>query len=360
MNEMADNMVEVAEPVASWLQPLDGEPCGSDLEYDPTYLELQQAALGKPETQFAAAEPPVWLEVREGAAALFERTRDLRIALLWARAELHVAGLPGLLPVLQLFLGLLQQFWDQGLHPQLDPDDGDSFARLSVLANLDKIDGLLGDARQALVLPDRRLGGLRVRDIEVALDRLPARPEDKPRSIGELHGLFGDLSEACEQVRSCVDNSLLVLKQLQREANDRFGGAEEVDTKAMRQLLEAVRAALPSAAEADEVDEADEDSVDETPNDDADAPAPATSPAPRRGAGLSQIESREDAIRGIRLICEYLERSEPTNPAQLLLRRAERLIQADFMQLIRELAPDAAAEVARVMGVKLDDDASDD
>lgn len=354
MSDMTDHTVEVAEPVASWLLPLDGEPCGPDLEYDPAYLELQQTALGKPETQFAPAEPPVWLEVREGAAALLERSRDLRIALLWARAELHVAGLPGLLPVLQLFLGLLQNFWDQGLHPQLDPDDDDAFARLSVLANLDKIDGLLGDARQALVLPDRRLGGLRVRDIEVALDRLPPRPEDKPRSIGELHGLFGDLSEACEQVRSCVDNSLLVLKQLQREANDRFGGAEEVATKAMRQLLEAVRAALPSASEAADV------SVDEASSEDSGAADLVASPAPRRGAGLSQIESREDAIRGIRLICEYLERTEPTNPAQLLLRRAERLIEANFMQLIRELAPDAAAEVARVMGVKLDDDANDD
>ena len=37
------------------------------------------------------------------------------------------------------------------------------------------------------------------------------------------------------------------------------------------------------------------------------------------------------------MICAYLERSEPTNPAQLLLRRAERLIDKSFLQLVRDL-----------------------
>jgi type VI secretion system protein ImpA len=54
------------------------------------------------------------------------------------------------------------------------------------------------------------------------------------------------------------------------------------------------------------------------------------------------------------LICAYLERSEPTNPAQLLLRRAERLIDKSFLQLVRDLAPDAVGEVARIMGVDPD------
>jgi type VI secretion system protein ImpA len=50
----------------------------------------------------------------------------------------------------------------------------------------------------------------------------------------------------------------------------------------------------------------------------------------RRGGGPQSIESREDAIKALQAICAYLERSEPTNPAQLLLRRAERLIDKSF------------------------------
>src|SRR5688572_28854806 len=69
--------------VDRWLQPLDGEACGDDLEYDNDFLELTQAAAGKPETQFAPAEPPDWRLVKGKAETLFERTRDLRVAVLW-------------------------------------------------------------------------------------------------------------------------------------------------------------------------------------------------------------------------------------------------------------------------------------
>jgi type VI secretion system protein ImpA len=72
------------------------------------------------------------------------------------------------------------------------------------------------------------------------------------------------------------------------------------------------------------------------------------------GGALGAIRSRADAIRAIDRVCEYLERAEPTNPAQLLLRRARRLISKDFLQLIRELAPEALGDVAKIMGVSAD------
>jgi type VI secretion system protein ImpA len=75
-------------------------------------------------------------------------------------------------------------------------------------------------------------------------------------------------------------------------------------------------------------------------------------PAPSgRATGIHSVDSRQDAIRAIELVCAYLERHEPTNPAQLLLRRAARVIDKNFLQLVKELAPDAVKEVSRVMGV---------
>ena len=51
------------------------------------------------------------------------------------------------------------------------------------------------------------------------------------------------------------------------------------------------------------------------------------------------------------MVCEYLERAEPTNPAPLFLRRARNLIGHNFLQLMKVLAPDALAAVAKVVGV---------
>jgi type VI secretion system protein ImpA len=78
---------------------------------------------------------------------------------------------------------------------------------------------------------------------------------------------------------------------------------------------------------------------------------PAAAPTKRPAGGVHSVDSRQDAIRAIDLVCAYLERSEPTNPAQLFLRRAGRVIDKNFMQLVDELAPDSLKDVARIMGV---------
>jgi type VI secretion system protein ImpA len=233
--------------VESWLEPLEGDACGDDLEYDPAFLELDQAAAGKTETQFAPAEPPQWVQVRELSEGLLARTRDLRVALLWGRACLNVDGLEGLAPALRLIHGLLDRFWDD-VHPRNDPDDGDAFARLSVLGSLDKLDGFLGDVRQVLVLNDRRLGGLRIREIEIGLERLAARPDESVRTTGQLQGLLGDLPELAYRLRVCHTESTEALKQLQQVMNDRFGLEQAIDVRALRNMIEALKLVLPEPA----------------------------------------------------------------------------------------------------------------
>lgn len=333
--------------IDAWLEPLDGEACGADLEYDPSFLELEQAAAGKPETQFGPAEPPQWPAARDLAEQLFGQTRDLRVAMNWGRAVVNLEGLPALPAALRLLTGLLDRFWDE-LHPRNDPDDGDAFARLSVLGGLDKLESLLGDVRNTLVLPDRRLGGLRIREIEISLDRLGPRADETARTSGQITGLLGELPDLAEQLRSCQAESMEALKQLQSLMNDKFGIENAVDVKTLRGMLGALKEVLPEAGTSDGEGSGDGDGAEGGGFGEGGGGA-----APRRGGGGlgGSVESRADAVRAINLVCGYLERHEPTNPARQLLRRAERLIEKDFMQLIRELAPDAMSEVSKIMGV---------
>jgi type VI secretion system protein ImpA len=64
------------------------------------------------------------------------------------------------------------------------------------------------------------------------------------------------------------------------------------------------------------------------------------------------IRSREDAHRVLGLVCTYLERHEPTNPAPLLIRRAQRMMTMDFMAIIKELAPDSLNQVQLITGAE--------
>jgi type VI secretion system protein ImpA len=62
------------------------------------------------------------------------------------------------------------------------------------------------------------------------------------------------------------------------------------------------------------------------------------------------IRSRDDASRALDAVCAYLERSEPSNPAPLLIRRAQRLMTMGFLDIMRELAPDALPAVEHIAG----------
>lgn len=330
--------------VDDWFEPLaDADaPCGADLEYDNTFLELSQAAQGKPETQFAPAEPPNWREVQDISQSLFERTRDLRVAMHWARARVQLEGLRALPDALRLFVGLLDRFWDT-LHPTPDPDDGDAYARLNVLNLLAEVEGLVGDTRSALVIQNRSIGELRVRDIEVMLGKYPPRDGESPMSRAQVEQMLSAAIEQNPALATLASSALVHLKALSSLLNDKVGIERAPDVRPLHNLISCVAQAMPAAG-------ADEE---EAAEGEASEGGESSGGGKRAGGkGLSGgVESRADALKAIDMVCDYLERTEPTNPAQLLLRRARRLINKNFLQLMRELAPDALTEVARIMGV---------
>lgn len=338
-----------AASIARWLEPLSGADgaCGADLEYDNEFLALTQAASGKPETQFEAAVPPDWRAVREQAENLLDaRTRDLRIAVLWLRAVLNLEGFVALAPGLSLLHELLDKFWDS-VHPVPDPDDNDPYARMNALAELREAATGLADIRRSMVLRARGFGELSVRAIEVALGLMPARDDETAISREQLTQLLAAAAADDPALRERPAQALAALKQLAALASDRAGVEGAPDFKPLQSLLYALSTAMPQEQATAQAAEAGDEAVAEAPP----ASFVGSTPAVAGRALAGGVHSRDDALRAIDMVCEYLERTEPTNPAQLLLRHARRLINHNFLQLVKELAPAALAEVARVMGV---------
>jgi type VI secretion system protein ImpA len=324
----------------AWLQPLDGEACGDDLEYDNDFLELNQAAAGKPETAVGGpAEPPDWRAVVSKAEALFERTRDLRVAVLWARGRVTTVGWTTLPDSLRLVHGLLERFWDE-LHPRLD--DGDAYARINALEALNSSDALLADLRQAPILSGGA-GELLGRNVEIALERMPPRDDESPLSRGQIEQMLRHAAGDDAALPRLASDCIARLNSITELLRERVGYESAPGFEALLAVLRDLQQVLPSAdGDYTASAAADDDSA-------SDAGAPRRS---RSAVNLGErLESREDALRAIDMVCEYLERTEPTNPAQLLLRRAERLVNMNFIELVRELAPEALGEVSRVMGV---------
>jgi type VI secretion system protein ImpA len=322
--------------VVEWLQPRteEGAPCGPDLEYDNDFLALNQAAAGKPETQFAAAEAPDWRSAFDLAGALLDRSRDLRIAIVWLRAGLHLHGF-GFLPLgLRLLSGFIESMWDH-VHPLPDADDGDAYARVNALTLLREHEGLLGDVRATKVVNDRAVGVLTGGAIEVALGLAAARGDEPALSRDQVSQMVTASLEKTPELRAWVQDAQNLARDLSLRTTDKLGAGDAPDLKPLLSLLGAFVSILPAEAAAQE---------------DESAEPGAGVGGPRRGLA-GAVTTRDEAIRAIDMVCAYLEAAEPTNPAPLFLRRARQLISHNFLQLMKELAPDAMNDIARIVGV---------
>ena len=106
--------------VDTWLAPLPDSPCGESLEYDDDFREMEKAGIGRPPSQFEAeGVSPDWRAVLGRSQSLFERTRDLRVAIYWARARVHLDGVDTLPEGLRLVEGLLSRFWDERVRQRM-------------------------------------------------------------------------------------------------------------------------------------------------------------------------------------------------------------------------------------------------
>ena len=328
----------------AWLAPLAGDdgPCGPDLEYDNAYLELTKAAEGKPETQFEKGSPPEWRSVLGKIDALFERTRDLRVAVLWLRAILATQGVKAVPAGLKLICGLMDTHWE-GLHPRPDPSDMDYYARSNALAVLPSLEGFLGEALNARLAAVKGVGDVRLRDVEVAFSNLTARKGETAFNREQIDQMLAAADIDGAGVRVSLVACQQELKRLAGLMDTRLGSGAGADLKP---LADVIGRALSLTHEPEVEAAADE------AGDAAGAAGPESgAPAKPKGGLSGTVSTRAEAIRAIDMICDYLDRSEPTNPAPLFLRRARGLLERNFLELLKELAPAALQDVARSVGV---------
>ena len=155
-----------------------------------------------------------------------------------------------------------------------------------------------------------------------------------------------DAVESAPQVREFPPAALAKVAEIQQLMRDRVGYASAPEMQPLVTVLTGIRDVMPGS-------DSGGDGAAAGASEEGGEAAPRKAGA--RGALTGTIESRNDALRAIDMVCEYLERTEPTNPAQLLLRRARKLVNKNFVELVRELAPESLNEVARVMGISAEE-----
>ncbi|MGB0127289.1 MAG: type VI secretion system protein TssA [Rhodocyclaceae bacterium] len=341
--------------VASLMEPLSADaPCGEDLEYAPEYLELQAAAAGKPEQQvgesIVAAEPPDWRDVARRATDLLARTRDLRLACHLTRALLHTEGVGGLRDGLAVVSAYLDRFWDE-VYPRLDAEDGfDPAIRANAVATLSHVGRVVKPLRDAPLVVSRVAGPISARTIAIAsgAEASEGGDERKSASPAEIEGAFLDCDLA--QLRFVADAASQAHElalAIEASVASRIGNARGADMGPLAKALGEIRKVLAhwlaqreASADAAEPDAAEDGAGASTEAESAPAPRPSR----------SGFRSREDVVRGLEEMCRYFMQHEPSSPVPILLTRARRWVSMDFIEVLRDMVPEAAQEAERLRG----------
>ena len=347
--------------IQSLLSEVSAEsPCGEDLSYDASFLALEdmlrtKAAGGVVAGVEEAAEEPNWREVREKSSELLKRSKDLRVAMYLTISLLKLEGIHGLRDGLSLLRGLLERFWDH-LYPQLDPDDNnDPLERINILESLSPTsvnaqDPMKFKQRLAEVplCNSVQMGKFSLRDIQVAKGEITVSDDQKAKAP--------DMAVIDAAFQDTATDELLVTSQATQEAiehiaaimsvfSERASQGQTPDVSGFRGVLgniqKRVQEYLAKRGHGEAVDEG----------------AAVAGTEQKKGAiSLSgDIQSAQEALLALDKVCQYFDRHEPSSPVPLLLRRAQRLVSKNFLEVVKDFCPAGMSQVELIGGVSSSD-----
>jgi type VI secretion system protein ImpA len=333
------------------LEPHSVEPpAGVDLDAAGEILALDMLAKWG-----ATEEEPEWEELRSACLAALDKSHDLRPAVYLTAALLHTQGIPGFADGLQLLRGLLEQYWES-LYPPLD-EDGDAMERSSALFNLTNFHKVLKPLRNIPLVEDRAVGRFSLQDIEIAEGRTGA-PEgyggELPQ-VGVIQAVFQAVGQdTSQELAAALGRARDALDAIETLFREHAGPDQAPDLSRLKEQLQrvdvALRAYMPGGSGATSETEVSEASGHQASGVEMSASQQAVGAVPPPPARAGDIQSRQDAVAAMEGIARYFRRHEPSSPIPLLMERAKRLVDMDFLSILRDVAPDAVAQGEKLRG----------
>ena len=333
----------------------EDEPSGEDLEYDQDFTEMELAAMPGEEKQagddIIPAEDPDYKEVTEKALAVIERSHDLRAGVFLANSELRLRGLNGFADAVEYVAGCLEQHWDT-CHPQLDEDDdNDPTFRVNSVLALTDTDTVVRSLRLAPLTDSRTFGRLCLRDISVAEGEItPPSDMDNVPDMASVSAAFQDTdADGLTENHEAATRAFEALNRINAVFDEQIPG-QGPDLSAVTKLTQQMVNRLAEYVGGDAVAADDADGADA-----GGADVSAAQAMPMGGGGGGAINSPVDVQNAIDRIIAYYQRSEPSSPVPILLERAKRLVGADFLSIMKDMAPLGVENVNLVGGIEEED-----
>lgn len=353
--------------IEALLAPIAGAaPAGPSMRYDPLYLGIRQAREeDDPSVPMGEWERPLkkadWKIVSAKCVELLgSRSKDFQAAAWLCESWIRLHQVAGFSAAADLFIGLVERFWDTG-HPLIE--DGDDDARVAPFIWMNENLPLTLKLHLVLLhLPDRMPSAVSLADWEQALiadhqkkgDAKPATnaADAPPMTREEMTSAASgrnllDLIAMQQQLQSAIEKWEHLTRLLDEKMSDNPPSVARIG-EMLRRIERAVFSlidgrdprpqAAPVVADAPVIETHPTD--EEPPVNAATPKTPMPAAAPDALLRSGAISSREDAYRMLEAVAAYLEKAEPHSPTPYLVKRAVtwgRMSLADLMQeVVRE------------------------
>jgi type VI secretion system protein ImpA len=345
------NVDDLLKPVS------DDKPCGEDFTYHPSFQNLETISRGKAETQFSPAEEPQWKEVRDGAIGVLNQSKHLTAGVILTVSLLKTDGLEGFRDGLAVVRGLTEKFWND-VYPRLDPEDqNDPTERLNILNNLSSSAEpyrCTAHLRQAVVCNSTSMGRITLQQVIAARDKAAGGDAAKAAPAGpdlnQIQAAFRDAGpDMANATLAQVNEAIGHVQGIESFLETTLGSGRGANFESLNELLAEMKRAIAPFAGGEAAETVSEAGA-----------AAATGGGgggggsrAAKGPGVSgAINTRSDVVKALGLICDYYRDNEPSSPVPLILQRAERLVNKDFMEIVSDLTPDAISQLQVITGKK--------
>ncbi len=355
--ELPDNAVLLSE--------LADNKSGVNCEYENEYIELDTLAVEVPEAEYGdslrEAKGPDFNKLGTNCLALWEKTRDLRVATYYTIAATCTVGLEGFKQGLSVIDYLIDDMW-QEFYPQLDPDDdNDPTERINILHMLSPKAGSYNDPIKFIThLRNIKLFdslAYTFRDYLIVQGTLDAETDIDPMLFqAEVHGVP---LEIVQKKIELVDAIEALLEKISSQMNEKMGDSGYITLDSLQNEIKLLKKfytvfaggsaqPAPAAEPAAEVASAAEST--------ASSVASVQPAAVLQRTAVTDIKSyivsdRGDALMLIKKCSDFFSRTEPTSPLPFLLNRALRMADMNLLDIMKEIDENSVTRVREQLGI---------
>ena len=316
------------EPVAS--EP----PVGPDLSYDPERQQIEEAFELARVADSGEGETPEWLTVIRSIKSQSGRTKDAWLAVYLARAGARSQQLSVVALGCQYLASMLETWWDE-MHPQLE--EYGFQGRKGACDSLASLGDFVLPLRRVVVVEHPRLGRYTGEDLERF-----AREGDSASGIGMFRAAIADMpADEIEAIIAQVDTIRSAIGRVDAVLVEHGDSGAATNFTVTYEALDTIRSTFGNltghGAQAEVLDVAEVAGG---------GGAAAASP----GSAVSgRIDSRADVVRALEAIIDYYGRAEPASPVPIVLTRAKAWVNMDFLNVLRDIAPDSLRDAKRIL-----------